>query len=555
MTGTARLRRPDMGGSGRILATCLDPAVLPPANEESHPRGVYGAHQAIRGSLQAVVRWSSFDEIRFYAPASRMDDMRDPIDALATLPGGDRVSIHPLRTLGELLRDKGDRVTLHDFGNLDGGDLLYLRRKLSDHAVPLTMAHMTLSYAHLRATVLDLLLLGPSAADAVVASSVASALAARSIFDAVGAQLGRGWPGRFVVVPFGVDCERFQAHDRRASRQRLGLPLGDTIILSLGRFSPFDKADLEPLLRAFGRVCHSVSRPVRLVLAGDDKHGYVELVRQLVGAFGLDQQVEIRPDIAASALPGYYAAADMFVAPSDSIQESFGLTLLEAMASGIPVIASDWNGYRDLVVDGDTGYLVPTLTGPAPAWLDLLAPANDWIEDHFLRAQSVVIDDIALGIAMRRLIDDPARASALGRSGRQRAETCFGWRSVVERLEALWADLAEVARGVAWEPAAATYRDVDHTAAFGHFATRLIDGGTVIRRNAVTGPSPADLVDLYGLGDHLDLTYVDSVLASLEDRAERLDALLDRSASPDAARWHILWLLKHGYARVAAVRS
>ena len=57
---------------------------------------------------------------------------------------------------------------------------------------------------------------------------------------------------------------------------------------------------------------------------------------------------------------GVWQAADVFTSLSDSIQETFGLVILEAMASGLPVVASDWDGYRDLVIDGVTGFLVPT---------------------------------------------------------------------------------------------------------------------------------------------------------------------------------------------------
>ena len=53
------------------------------------------------------------------------------------------------------------------------------------------------------------------------------------------------------------------------------------------------------------------------------------------------------------------AAADVFCSPADNLQETFGISVLEAMASRLPVIASDWNGYRDLVQHGQTGWIVP----------------------------------------------------------------------------------------------------------------------------------------------------------------------------------------------------
>ena len=67
-----------------------------------------------------------------------------------------------------------------------------------------------------------------------------------------------------------------------------------------------------------------------------------------------------------------YSGADIFVSPGDNIQETFGLAVAEALAYGLPPVVSDWDGYRDLVTDGETGFLVrsvfPTDWG-ASSWL------------------------------------------------------------------------------------------------------------------------------------------------------------------------------------------
>ena len=63
-----------------------------------------------------------------------------------------------------------------------------------------------------------------------------------------------------------------------------------------------------------------------------------------------------------------WAASDLFVSLSDNLQETFGITPVEAMAAGLPVVVSDWDGYKDTVVEGVTGYRVPTWMPPPPIW-------------------------------------------------------------------------------------------------------------------------------------------------------------------------------------------
>jgi glycosyltransferase involved in cell wall biosynthesis len=103
-----------------------------------------------------------------------------------------------------------------------------------------------------------------------------------------------------------------------------------------------------------------------------------------------------------------YSHAAVFCCPS--VYEPFGLINLEAMACETPVVASAVGGILEVVVDGETGFLVP------PAKPEALADA------------------------LRRVLDDAGLARRLGRAGRRRVEAQFSWASVAERTERVYAD-------------------------------------------------------------------------------------------------------------------
>src|ERR1700676_1499624 len=86
------------------------------------------------------------------------------------------------------------------------------------------------------------------------------------------------------------------------------------------------------------------------------------------------------------------ASADVLLSPSDSVQESFGLTPIEAMSSGLPQIVADWDGYRDTVVDGEPGFRVPTYWTDCSGDLRDTGTISGWTFDHLCLGQSVAID-------------------------------------------------------------------------------------------------------------------------------------------------------------------
>lgn len=209
-------------------------------------------------------------------------------------------------------------------------------------------------------------------------------------------------PGRLRIVPNGVDVARF------AAPARTRVAGGPRVLLFVGRLEPRKGADLA--LAAFARL--AADRPdLRLRLVGA---GPLEAdLRRRLAALPADVagRVELLGRVPQDRLPHELAAADVAVVPSRG-GESFGIVLLELMAAGTPVVASDLPAYRAVARPDREALLVP------------------------------VGDDAALAGAVARVLDDPARAAVLSAAGRTRAAT-FDWDRVAAELRGV---LAAVAR-------------------------------------------------------------------------------------------------------------
>ena len=141
------------------------------------------------------------------------------------------------------------------------------------------------------------------------------------------------------------------------------------------------------------------------------------------------------------------AASDTFLSLVDCLQETFGLTPIEAMASRLPVVASDWNGYRDTVVEGRTGFRIPTQSFE-PGWNDLqlqqLAYQDPALDPVSARISSQIgVDVAAAGDALARLAKSPEMDVAMGCLGEQRAREHYDWKVVLQQYSQLLDELLE----------------------------------------------------------------------------------------------------------------
>jgi phosphatidylinositol alpha-mannosyltransferase len=199
------------------------------------------------------------------------------------------------------------------------------------------------------------------------------------------------------IIPNGADVELFGSADPAR------LPAGRRILF----VNRLDRRKGFPVMvEAFRRLARE--RPdVILVVAGDGQDRTA--VRDL--PIEARSRVVMLGSVPHGDLPPYHAACEVFCAPATG-RESFGIVLVEAMAAGLPVVASDIVGYREVVRDGVEGILVPPR------------------------------DPEALAGAVGKLLDDPEDAARLGAAGRDRAAR-YSWGAVADEIEAVYAEVAE----------------------------------------------------------------------------------------------------------------
>lgn len=219
-----------------------------------------------------------------------------------------------------------------------------------------------------------------------------------------------GWPAHALhVIPNWVDSERFApATDRRRLRAELEIPDDSRCLLYVGRLSP--AKGIEVLLHAFARLDPGLGT-IHLLLVGNALPEYMHRLEQLIGALPLPAGRCIQVRSATATPEHYYAAADLACVPSVET-ESFGLTVVEAMSSALPVVAT-------------TVGMIPQIIGAQHS--DLLALPGD-------------ADSLAARIDA--WLGDPEMAAVRGMLLRQRVLEQYTARRSVDAYEAVLAGLA-----------------------------------------------------------------------------------------------------------------
>lgn len=297
---------------------------------------------------------------------------------------------------------------------------------------------------------------------------------------------------QFPLIPLGVHSIDFVCSPERraAARADFGLAQDDTAVLFAGRLSFHVKAHPLPMFLGLEAAARATGKRVSLVLFGQWPNAEIETAFR-------EEAVRFAPSIRLIVLDGKedlnrehaFAMADIFTSLSDNIQETFGLTPIEGMAAGLPVVVSDWDGYKDTVRDGIDGFRIPTTMPPPETGGDLadLLDADAITYDTYVGSVSLLtaVDHDAAARAYQRLIESPDLRRRMGESGRRRVAKRFEWSVVFRRYVALWEELAERRRAdptFPGEQSRARRPDrPDPFARFRTYPTNALGGGSRLR--------------------------------------------------------------------------
>ncbi len=385
--------------------------------------------------LKALLATGLFEQCHFFS--DRPVDLERSRLALEPAPGAPPIELRslPAAAMAEQARSTDYGLFFVPDVGADFSVASLIRAQTGARYPLLGIIH-TLSYAAMEQDLIQLLL-GPFRPfDVIGCSSTAGAQALLRLTGQVQFRLGtrRALQPRLLHVPLPVDTTSLHTMDRRKARVQVGLDPDTSYVLSFARFSVIDKFDYAPLLEAFRLALPRLEGVWKLVLAGGitDAAYYQELQR-LAQESGLAGSVVFLPDVSDELRPSVYNAADLFVSPSDNFQETFGISPVEAMACGLPVIVSDWDGYKDTVQHGITGLRIPTYM---PQLERMLQNRAGVVHSTLLLAgaQSVAVDVAGMAGAIVRLGNDPDLRASLGAHARRHAVERYDRQAVAACL-------------------------------------------------------------------------------------------------------------------------
>ncbi|WP_150267085.1 glycosyltransferase family 4 protein [Paenibacillus tepidiphilus] len=538
---------------------------------------IYGRNVAAKELLVNFIKHSSADELCF----SYVKDMyqHHMIQRLYKKVGRDKQVHAKLRMINriEMLQQnvKIPSDVIHDCVE-DLVHTAFLRDKYSLKCPPISMTvHCASQPDSITTNLLPYLLSGLKPYDTIFCSSnsVKNVLSKQfehlsgQFNELYGASLERQF--RLDVVPLGIDADSFIRVDRDTAKMKLGISENSFVILYFGRVSAFFKGDLMPLIRVLKRlVDRNPQKNIRLIISGTENYEFhdYKYLRRYIQKLNLQDNIIIYENYESQHRNILFSAADVFTSPTDSVQETFGLTPIEAMACGTPQIVSDWDGYKETVRHGITGFLVPTYWSTCDGDISEFPQAvmdefySDKFYSHLLMGQSVAIDLKLYEHYFQLLLDNERLRQEMSDNSLRIFKQHYTMQKTISGYEQVWNELIQQKAAINGD-SGKPYLDLfnnRYSEMFSEYPTRFLNATEPLRITELGGEVLLDqeLVPWHYAEEKI-LNEVHTALGLLAllklAGCMNYDELVNSYSgdlNADTVKRSVMWLLKHGFVEL-----
>ena len=517
---------------------------------------IHGAWVATNEFYKALLTYGSFEGYHLFVKDSSVHDVESNLGELYShLRNYDKLKIVGLSRLNEYV-SKYDYAVFHQS---DPTPLYFLKMReyFWDKNVPVSCFVHNASSPGTFALLRSYLYADNYPFDTIICATSSLKICIERIFQysREEARSSAKFEGKIEVIPFGIDVERFVPRTKSEIREELGFHRDDFLIGYIGRITSRTKMDLLPLIRIFALLLDQVkSTQLRLYIIGKDQEdGYINLLRRKAILMGIADKVRFVTDHSNSDMHKYFSALDIFVSPCDHIGETFGITPIEAMSCGVPVVVSDWNGYKETIRNGYNGFKIPTYWHEACDFHDISYELDDFTRKYSIFSQTVAVDIPSFVKTLRRLFDEEELRTKISANGREWILNNYSWEKIIGKYERLWRQKYEESSSYSMRKKKERKRVLYDT--FSHYSTRaLSEQDFVVSTKHVVIKEASEIYVIVpkamkGLIFPKDVTMVRELAATpISIHNAYAETLLK---SPRLTRENfmiiILWMIKHGY--------
>lgn len=517
--------------------------------------------------FNALFKYSDFDEFHIFCPTYANCKLTGEKIAQENIPDDRRkkIKIFHIASLKKSITEKNYHIFhLGGWGFFYPG-FAHLRNMYSPKLFPITGVTHSLNAKEASFHALKVCTAPIMPFDSIVCTSKCGKKVLQNLFEAAENNFNQTnikYQGRMDVIPLGIDDAFRTIPDRSESRRLLGIDNDSFVILSLGRLESNNKMDITPFLTAVKRfIKKNRGKKINLVLAGGGDNQSQKLIRTLLLENELEADTKLFINFEDHQKPLLYRAANIYAAPIDNFQETFGISVVEAMAHECAVVISDFNGYSEIVDQGINGIKIPTF------WADMTDEFRDVSEImnfptyQLLLSQSVAVDLDKMSQAFQELLDNPEKCTALGKEARKKTEQKYFWSDIIQQYCSLWNELAKQAAGSSAEVKKPKNPwETDYWSIFSHYPSKLISDNCKIslseygKEILVSGKIPLPYSDV-GAGvimPQLVAIALKAVDQKIITAAQFTIALKKHAEISDStALYYLLWMAKYNLVKIS----